>query len=190
MSITAIRLSVLALLVTPLPAQAQYLICIDAGHGGTDPGAVGCGMEEADIVLDVSQRLAQLIEDDPDLTGIMTRDSDVFVSLAGRSAYANNNGADRFASIHANAFNGAATGIETYHATISSAASVDQANAIQAGMVALWPNLPDRGVKSAGFSVLVNTSMPATLSELAFIDMCSADAVLLADAEERQRERR
>lgn len=175
-------------------ASAQpYEICIDPGHGGSDPGATGCGLEEADINLDVGQRLAALIAADPDLTSIMTRTTDVFISLSARSAYANSNGANRFVSLHANAFNGSASGIETFHATVSSAASQDQAAKIQAGMIAIWgpgspgsPDLPNRGVKSANFSVLTNTSMPATLSEIAFVDNCSADAILLANPAELQ----
>ena len=167
-------------------SAAAFEICIDAGHGGADPGAVGCGAEEEDIVLDTCLRLKALVDADPDLTGIMTRTSDQAVSLGGRTAFANDNGADRFASIHSNAFNGQVSGIETFSATNGSSASHDQRNKIQAGMTAAWPQLPDRGTKTAGFYVLVNTSMPASLSELAFTDYCAVDAVLLQDPVQRQ----
>ena len=176
----------LAGLLTASPAFAVYKICIDPGHGGSDPGAVGCGLEEAAVVLDVSLRLSNLIQADPDLIPIMTRTSDVYVSLGARVAYANDNGAHRFASVHANAFNGNATGIETYCYSNGSATSFDQRDRIQEGMTSIWPALIDRGGKTANFYVIKNTSMPATLSELAFIDNCGNDALYLADPDERQ----
>ncbi len=176
----------LMLCAASLDAQAVFKICIDAGHGGADPGAVGCGAEEEDIVLDTCMRLKALLDADPDLSAIMTRTSDTSVSLGGRTSFANDNGAYRFASIHSNAFNGQVSGIETFSATNGSAASNDQRNKIQKGMTAAWPQLPDRGAKTAGFYVLVNTSMPATLSELAFTDNCAVDALILQDPAQRQ----
>ena len=187
---SALTLSVLALLaLTILPAPtrgAPYVICVDPGHGGSDPGAVGCGLEEEDVTLDVSLRLQALLQADPELSPILTRTSDTSVSLSSRAAYANDHGADRFASIHCNAYDGTASGIETYCYTYGSAASFDQRDRIQAHMLATWPALPDRGGKTAGFFVIKNTSMPATLSELAFIDHCAPDAQYLADPNERQ----
>ena len=177
---------VLTGLLTASPAFAVYKICIDPGHGGSDPGAVGCGLEEAAVVLDVSLRLKNLMQADPDLTPIMTRTTDIYVSLGGRVAYANDNGAHRFASIHANAFNGSATGIETFCYSNGSASSFDQRDRIQEGMTSIWPALTDRGGKTAGFYVIKYTNMPASLSELAFIDNCGNDALYLADPDERQ----
>lgn len=177
---------VLAIVLVTTPASAVYKICIDPGHGGSDPGAVGCGMEEAANTLDVGLRLKDLMNGDPDLTPIMTRTSDVSVSLGGRVAYANDNGAHRFASIHNNAFNGSATGIETFCYSNGSAVSFDQRNRIQDAMTSTWPGLTDRGGKTAGFYVIKYTNMPATLSELAFIDNCSIDAPYLSNPTQRQ----
>ncbi|MFH1531974.1 MAG: N-acetylmuramoyl-L-alanine amidase [Pseudomonadota bacterium] len=177
---------ILAGVFATTPASAVYKICIDPGHGGADPGAVGCGLEEAPTCLDVAWRLHDLMATDPDLTPIMTRTSDVAVSLAGRVAYANDNGAHRFASIHNNAFNGSATGIETFCYANGSAVSFDQRNRIQDGMTSIWPDLTDRGGKTANFYVIKYTDMPATLSELAFIDNCAIDATYLSDPSERQ----
>jgi len=168
------------------PAFAVYKICIDPGHGGSDPGAVGCGMEEAANTLDVGLRLQNLMNGDPDLTPIMTRTTDVSISLGGRVAYANDNGAHRFASIHNNAFNGSATGIETFCYSNGSAVSFDQRNRIQDAMTSTWPALTDRGGKTAGFYVIKYTNMPATLSELAFIDNCSIDAQYLSSPTQQQ----
>jgi N-acetylmuramoyl-L-alanine amidase len=173
---------VVMLLAVSLPASAALkTICIDPGHGGSDPGAVGCGLEEATVVLDVGWRLHALITADPDLKPVMTRTTDTYVSLQGRCNYANDKGSTRFASLHCNAFNGVASGIETFSYTNGSATSFDQRDRIQDWMTETWPKLPDRGGKTAGYYVIKNTSMPATLSELAFIDKCSLDATYLAD---------
>lgn len=174
------------LLLASGTATAAYKICIDAGHGGTDPGAVGCGLEEEDVNLQVAGLLRDLLVSDPDFSAIMTRTSDATVSLSARTEYANDNGANRFVSIHCNAFDGTATGIETYCYTYGSSYSFDQRDNIQAGMTEAWPSLPDRGGKTATYYVIKYTSMPGTLSELAFIDHCSTDATYLSSATKLQ----
>jgi N-acetylmuramoyl-L-alanine amidase len=95
-------------------------IVIDAGHGGHDPGAQGSGLSEAELVLDVSQRLGTLVRKQG-IEVVMTRDSDVFIPLEERTAIANREGADLFLSIHANAArNPRARGIETYFLNFAS----------------------------------------------------------------------
>ena len=90
-------------------------IVIDAGHGGHDPGAQGNGINEAELTLDVALRLQKLLEKQPGVEVVMTRDTDVFIPLEERTAIANREGADLFLSIHANASrNAEARGIETY----------------------------------------------------------------------------
>jgi N-acetylmuramoyl-L-alanine amidase len=90
-------------------------IVIDAGHGGHDPGAKIKGLTEADLVLDVAQRLQKLLLKVPGVEVVMTRTTDTFVPLEERTAIANRAGADLFLSIHANASEDpAARGIETY----------------------------------------------------------------------------
>ena len=90
-------------------------IVIDAGHGGHDPGAKIKGLTEADLVLDVAERLEKLLRKQPGVEVVMTRTTDTFVPLEERTAIANRAGADLFLSIHANASaNPAARGIETY----------------------------------------------------------------------------
>lgn len=179
-------LFLILLLATTTTNAAPYVVCIDPGHGGYDPGAVGCSLEEATVNLQVGQALFDLLTADPDFTPIMTRNSDVFVSLQARSDYANDAGADRFASLHCNSYDGSATGIETYCYTYGSLSSFDQRDWIQHVMTDTWPNLPDRGGKTAGFSVIKYTGMPATLTEMAFIDNCATDATYLASPSRRQ----
>ncbi|MCA9527377.1 MAG: N-acetylmuramoyl-L-alanine amidase, partial [Myxococcales bacterium] len=83
------------------PVEAQPLVVVDAGHGGRDPGAVGCNLQEKDIVLDVSRRLDGLLRD-AGLRSALTRDNDSFVELRARAAFANDRGATLFVAIHAN----------------------------------------------------------------------------------------
>ena len=103
-------------------------IVIDPGHGGHDPGAKGGGTSEAELVLDVSLRLAKLLETVPGLEVVLTRKTDDYVPLQERTAIANREAADLFLSIHANANSSAqAQGVETYFlnfATTLSAAAV------------------------------------------------------------------
>ena len=89
-------------------------IVIDPGHGGHDPGAMGKGVTEAELVLDVALRLEKLLQKLPGVDVVLTRRTDDFVSQE-RTAIANREGADLFLSIHANASASAqARGIETY----------------------------------------------------------------------------
>lgn len=90
-------------------------VCIDAGHGGKDPGAVGSSSQEKKIALSIALKLGKLIESNyPDVKVVYTRKSDVFVDLRKRSQIANDCNADLFISIHLNsAEDRSARGIET-----------------------------------------------------------------------------
>ena len=92
-------------------------VVIDPGHGGKDPGGVGYDKRilEKNVTLEVSRRLARLIQQRLGCEAILTRDRDVFLSLEERTAIANTKSADIFISIHANASrNRHARGVETY----------------------------------------------------------------------------
>jgi N-acetylmuramoyl-L-alanine amidase len=96
-------------------------IVLDAGHGGHDPGARGNGISEAELVLDVTLRLRDLLEKQPGIEVTLTRSTDEFIQLEERTAIANRTGADLFLSIHANASrNPQARGIETYFLNFAS----------------------------------------------------------------------
>ena len=92
------------------------VVVLDAGHGGHDTGAVGPGgLQEKDLVLDVTRRVARLLEDKLDVKVLLSRDADHFVTLRDRTTYANRERADLFVSIHANAHRETASaGVETY----------------------------------------------------------------------------
>lgn len=92
-------------------------IVIDTGHGDHDPGAIGVdGLKEKDVVLDIGLRLGRMLKEfHPDIEIHYTRESDIFLPLEERTAFANSKKADLFISIHANASkNKSASGIETY----------------------------------------------------------------------------
>ncbi len=83
----------------------ELVVAIDPGHGGKDPGAVGYrGTKEKHIVLDIGRRLRDMVAAAPGLRPVMTRDSDKFIHLRGRTAIARNAKADLFISVHSDAF--------------------------------------------------------------------------------------
>jgi len=96
--------------------KADFVIVIDAGHGGKDIGARGVVENEKDITLDVALRFGQLIEKNyKDVQVIYTRKTDVFLELWERARIANKNHANLFVSIHCNsAGNKSAYGSETF----------------------------------------------------------------------------
>lgn len=83
----------------------DVVIAVDPGHGGEDPGAKGPGgIYEKNVTLAIAKELAKLINDTPGYSAFLTRSSDYYVSLRGRTQIARNKGADLFVSIHADAF--------------------------------------------------------------------------------------
>ena len=90
-------------------------IVIDPGHGGHDPGAQVRGLDEADLTLDIALRLEALLKKEPGLEVVLTRRTNVYLSLEERTEIANREGADLFLSVHANTSrNVSASGVETY----------------------------------------------------------------------------
>jgi N-acetylmuramoyl-L-alanine amidase len=99
------------------PAKGYRTIVIDPGHGGKDPGARGLHhTEEKDITLKVGLMLRDLLNKQPGVRVLMTRDQDVFVELEDRAKFANSHEADLFVSIHVNSHpSRSVKGIEIYH---------------------------------------------------------------------------
>lgn len=91
-------------------------IVIDPGHGGKDPGTKGMtSLTEKEVNLDIAKRLKELLQE-AGLKVIMTRQTDVFVTLPGRTEIASKSDADLFVSIHANSSpNRKTDGIEVYY---------------------------------------------------------------------------
>ncbi|NPV52235.1 MAG: N-acetylmuramoyl-L-alanine amidase [Firmicutes bacterium] len=157
--------------------EMKRLICLDPGHGGVDPGAIGqAGIKEADINLAVAMKLKTELAE-RGIPTVMTRDDDTFVSLQDRASKANAANAAVFISLHCNsAQNREANGAEVYYC-IGSRPGEALANAIHASLIKAT-GLVDRGVKGTGFYVLRHTKMPAVLVELAFISNSGEEELL------------
>ncbi len=85
-----------------LPTANPYVIAIDAGHGGKDPGAIGKrGVKEKNVTLAVATQLAKYVNSNPRFKGTLIRSKDVFVDLDKRSEIARSHKADILISIHA-----------------------------------------------------------------------------------------
>jgi N-acetylmuramoyl-L-alanine amidase len=83
----------------------DIVVAIDAGHGGTDPGAMGrSGTREKDVTLAIARRLKARIDKEPGMRAILTRDSDLFLAHRVRIRRARDQKADMFISIHADAY--------------------------------------------------------------------------------------
>jgi N-acetylmuramoyl-L-alanine amidase len=146
-------------------------ICIDPGHGGLDPGAVGTNpfrLEEKEFNL----QLALLLERELEQRGhwvVMTRRIERSLNLNARSDFANRLEAELFISIHANAAaDSNIEGMEVFHFPGALEAS-RIANSILTEMINQFPIHQRRGVKEANFSVLRRTNMAAVLIECEFL---------------------
>ena len=112
-----------ALISAPEPAvqDDRFVVMLDPGHGGVDPGAERDGATEKELMLNLARSLAETLRRDG-ITALLTRDTDVFVALETRVALAHRAGADVFISLHADALSqGGAKGATVY--TLSDEAS-------------------------------------------------------------------
>lgn len=92
----------------------KFIVVLDAGHGGGDPGNLGSGYREKDIALKIVLSVGKELEKNKDIKVIYTRKTDVFLELHERARIANKADADLFVSIHCNAHNSSANGTETF----------------------------------------------------------------------------
>jgi len=160
-------------------------IVVDAGHGGKDPGAKGISpSHEKHIALDLANQLAsELRARGASVT--MTRSKDVFIELEGRAAIAEKSRTDLFVSVHADSHaNPTISGATIYIARNASGASRKIATAIEGAMKR--SGVPVRGVRTAGFVVLIKHSRPAVLIESGYLTN-STDSRNLNDAAYRAR---
>lgn len=164
----------------PQPKKTGYLIVVDAGHGGKDPGALGVsGNREKDFALAVANKTVALLKQIPEFQVVATRSTDVFLELSERVAIANEWDADLFLSIHANSFSnpkGGGTESFYYNANSKEFAQVVHKHLQKA------TGFPDRGVKSSGFYVIKHTKMPAVLTETGFLSNPAENSKLTAPA--------
>jgi N-acetylmuramoyl-L-alanine amidase len=92
----------------------KFIVVLDAGHGGKDPGNLGSGFKEKDIALKIVLSVGKELEKNEDIEVIYTRKSDKFLELHERARIANKADADLFVSIHCNSHNSKANGTETF----------------------------------------------------------------------------
>ncbi|MFI0428938.1 N-acetylmuramoyl-L-alanine amidase [Mariniflexile sp. HMF6888] len=95
-------------------AVEKFVVVLDAGHGGHDPGNIGNGYKEKDIALKIVLDIGRQLEKNPNIKVVYTRDKDVFVDLFERGQIANKAKADLFVSVHCNSHKSQAHGTETF----------------------------------------------------------------------------
>lgn len=154
-------------------------IFIDAGHGGSDPGAGGHGLKEKDLTLDISKRIKKIL-DDYKVEVKLSRTNDATLTLPQRTHEANRWGADYLLSVHINA--GGGTGYEDfiYNGKVGSK-TVSLRDTMHAEITKQIPEWRNRGKKTANFHMVREAKMPAMLSESGFIDT-KEDADKLKDS--------
>ncbi|MGL4108307.1 N-acetylmuramoyl-L-alanine amidase [Clostridium sp. LP20] len=159
-------------------------IAVDMGHtlAGSDTGAQGCGFREEIKTREIGNLLIGLLLQDGHevLDCTIDKASSINESLASRVNKANANNVNLFVSIHLNAFNKEARGVETHVYNNCSQVSIDYALKVQKEMCKL--GYVDRGVKKGNIYVVKNTNSPAILVECGFIDNAGDMALYNAEA--------
>lgn len=95
-------------------SNGKFVVVLDAGHGGRDPGNLGNGYKEKDIALKVVLAVGKELEKNPNIKVVYTRKKDVAIDLGERPKIANRAKADLFVSIHCNSHHTQASGTETF----------------------------------------------------------------------------
>lgn len=98
----------------PQRNDGKFVVVLDAGHGGHDPGNLGNGYLEKDIALKIVLNVGRILESNPDIKVIYTRKDDTFVDLFVRGEIANKANADLFVSVHCDSHSSDAHGAGTF----------------------------------------------------------------------------
>lgn len=164
-----------------------FRVCIDAGHGGKDAGAVYGKLVEKDINLVVAKEVERLLKING-IEVIMTRKDDTFVDLYPRSVISNNANCDLFVAIHHNA--GGGDRGEVIH-SVKAGKSKELAYAIAEEFKAIGQtptNIYSKANSTGGdyFAVIRNTKAPAVITEFCFLD--SKDNQIIDTLEEQLKE--
>jgi N-acetylmuramoyl-L-alanine amidase len=159
---------------------------LDFGHGGKDSGAVGNGLYEKDITLEVGKKLAESLRKNyKDVEVMESRTDDTYLSLAERTKKANTWKADILISIHVNsAIRNTARGFESHIYTNVSARTKAFQNVLHAEIMKSISadNITDRGKLQSNFHMLRESACVAVLTENLFINN-PADSALLKKEE-------
>lgn len=175
------------------PGLKGKIIALDAGHGGSDTGAIGpTGVTEKGVTLRVAKALQKLLQAEG-ATVLMTRTTDTEVSpkkanasdveeLQARCDVGNDGNADIFISMHMDSFtNSTPSGTTGYYYTKGSKAGQRLAQYVSEGVVTAL-GTGNRGTKSCNFYVVKHTDMPATLVEMAFISNDKEEKLMNSEA--------
>lgn len=162
----------------PPAGNGNKIVVLDAGHGGSDPGAISVTKKkEKDFNLAVTLKVYELLLKESKIEVVLTRDSDTYPTLPERAKLANDLNADIFISIHANAGSATASGVETYYTRSESLAL---ANVMHKHLVSS-SGLTDRKVRTKNLHVTRETKMPAVLLEFGYLSNKSDDALLATE---------
>lgn len=153
----------------PKITTSKKRVVIDAGHGGADAGAIGGGIQEKAITLDVAKRVETLLKQ-KGYEVKMTRTNDTYVSLQDRVEISEEYAPDIFVSIHVNSsVKPEITGVETHYYHQESMALAQTVHSSFASAV----QSPNRGLFKSKFYVINHTTSPAILVEIGFISNCN-----------------
>lgn len=159
----------------------KKLIVLDAGHGGTETGAIRAGILEKDMTIDVTKKVAKILSQ-KGYEIVMTRNDDETVSLQKRVEISNEKNPAVFMSIHINAsVSESARGVETHYYKDN---SLEFAKIVQSKLAKL--NSPDRGVHKSRFYVINHTIAPAVLVEIGFISNTQERNDMLSEERKQQ----
>ncbi len=167
----------------PKKLAVKGKIVLDAGHGGSDYGAIREGINEKDITLDVSKRVEAILRSKGYRVSLV-RDDDTFVSLEDRVAFSEAEKPELFISIHVNSsVSSDPCGIEThwYHEY-----SKDLAEIIHKHMLKQIPSAKDRGLFKSKFYVINHTTVPAVLCEIGFLSNSDERNELITDSRKQR----
>lgn len=166
--------------------MSKFTLVLDPGHGGTDPGAIGNGLQEKNLTLELCQLAKAYIDKVyPTINCLLTRTTDTTMALSARTAFARNAKADALISVHVNsAANASANGFETFiHNNRDTGSSSGKLQAaLHRPIARLWTgkNRNDRGQKRANFHMVREFAGPSVLTEHGFI-VNKPDSDLLKD---------
>ena len=168
-----------------------FVVVVDPGHGGRDPGTAHNGVVEKDLVLIIAHMVMEHLNQNPNIQAYMTRHTDVTVTNAWRAEFANQT-ADLYVSIHANATRDLpnVNGIETWFMNhpreeASGFTSRQFADIMQRRLINATGAV-DRGLNtSSTLVVLRDTEMPAVILEVGFLTNAAEAARLATTAHQR-----
>lgn len=161
-------------------SDGGYKVVIDAGHGGSDPGAIGynddgsVSLMEKTVTLSVANRVYEILKENG-INAYYTRNTDVYVTLDERTSFANKIGASLFVSIHCNAFTSpdVSGSLVMHHISSDTSEYGVSGQELASNILKYLPDALDtqnRGrVDGSAMYVIRKTNMPSVIAEMAFI---------------------